>query len=310
MTFLGPASTKVFRGGYLNIDKPKGWTSTDVVRKLKGVTRVRKMGHGGTLDPIASGVLAICLGQGTKFADMFLKGDKEYRLTVSLGEETDTYDAEGSVTRTVPADHVTEAEVESVLHAQIGEISQVPPMYSAVKHNGRRLYELARKGLEVEREPRSVVLYEATLVSFGPGELVVDIRCSHGFYARTFAHELGHSLDTAAHLTDLVRTRSGKLALEDACSISDVEDKAADGKWQDLVLPLDLTLDHLPRVDLDPLKAEMVRHGRHLGVGDLPSMRPGEADLIRVYEDDDLIALLKFVEERGIWQPDKVLSPS
>ena len=310
VTLVDPRFQAALRGGFLNIDKPTGWTSTDVVRKLKGLLKVRKIGHGGTLDPVASGVLPICIGQATKFADTILLGDKEYRLTVTLGDETDTYDSEGKVTNQQPFDTVTLGQVTDTLESLVGTLEQVPPMFSAVRHEGRRLYELARKGIEVERKSRAVELHAASVISFDAPNIVIDIRCSHGFYARSLAHELGRMLGTAAHLSGLVRTRSGKFNLADARAISDIESFARAGDWRDLLLPIDFTLDFLPRVDLDPLKAEMVRHGRQLGIAELPSIRDRLDERVRVYEDQELLALLRFEPSRGAWQPEKVLPPA
>ena len=188
MVLLKGPSGNAFRGGYLNVNKPAEWTSTDVVRKLKGMTKVKKIGHGGTLDPIATGVLPICLGYGTRFAEMILLGTKEYRITLQLGVATNTYDSEGDVTAEADFSKVTQQNAENALEAFRGKFDQTPPMFSAVKHQGKRLYELARQGIEVERKSRKVEVMRLELTRWEPPEVDLEVECSHGFYARSLAH--------------------------------------------------------------------------------------------------------------------------
>jgi tRNA pseudouridine55 synthase len=214
------------------------------------------------------------------------------------------------VIRQKPFDAVTFQRVEETLASFVGTLEQIPPMYSAVRHQGRRLYELARKGIEVERKSRLVELSVASVISFESPYIVADIRCGHGFYARTLAHDLGGALGTVAHLSGLARTRAGKFKLADARTISEIEGLAKTGDWREALLPIDFTLDFLPRVDLDPLRAEMVRHGRQLSVADLPAVRGAPEKRVRVYEGHELLGLLRFDSVRGLWQPEKVLPPA
>lgn len=296
-------------GGYLNINKPQDWTSTDVVRKLKGITRMKKIGHGGTLDPLATGVLPICVGAATRFADTVLLGTKSYRITMMLGSSTNTYDSTGETTAEADWSGVTQADVVKVLEQFRGKFDQVPPMFSALHHNGQRLYELARKGIEVERPPRPVEVFSLGFVEFNAPELVLEVECGHGFYARTLAYDIGEKLGTHAHLTGLVRTHAGAFRLEDAVTIEQVSEAAESGDWRELAMPIDTTLHHMNIATLSPELVEMVRHGRQLSVGDIG--KPGEfesGDRVRAYDPDgELLAILLFEPEKLGWRPEKVL---
>ncbi len=300
----------VIAGGYLNINKAQDWTSTDVVRKLKGVTRSKKIGHGGTLDPIATGVLPICIGSATRFAETILLGTKSYRINMLLGSSTDTYDSTGEITAEVKFFDVTRNQIIKALEGFKGEILQTPPMYSALHHKGKRLYELARAGIEVERPPRSMRVLSLELVQFEGSELVLDVECSHGFYARTLAHDIGEKLGTHAHMTGLIRMHAGPFKIEDTVSIEDVIELADSGDWSDLLMPIDTTLQHLGRINLNTSLVEMVRHGRPLSIsniGDNGAHRPGER--IRAYTPSgELLAILIFEPERLGWRPEKVLA--
>jgi tRNA pseudouridine55 synthase len=221
--------------GVLIVDKPIGPTSFAIVRQARHATGARKVGHGGTLDPLATGVLPICFGEATKLAQFLLDADKEYEATIRFGSETDTYDAEGKVTAQYPVDALTVDDVQRALGNFVGDLAQVPPMYSALKRDGRPLHEYARAGETVERPPRAVRVYDLKLHAFAPmpnatpvdepsppqttppgPEARVFIRCSKGTYVRSIAHDLGVALGTGAHLTALRRTRSGPFSLERA----------------------------------------------------------------------------------------------
>ena len=297
-------------GGYLNINKDQGWTSTDVVRKLKGITRSKKIGHGGTLDPIATGVLPICIGPATRFAETVLLGTKSYRINMVLGSSTDTYDATGEITAEVQSFDVTHGQIIEVLEGFKGEFLQTPPMYSALHHKGKRLYELARAGIEVERPARSVKVLSLKLVKFEGSELVLDVECSHGFYARTLANDIGEKLGTHAHMSGLTRTHAGPFKLEDTVSIADVIEIADSGDWRDLLMPIDTTLQHYGSVDLDTSLVEMVRHGRSLPIstfGEDGAHIPGER--VRAYTPTgEMLAILIFEPDRLRWRPEKVLA--
>jgi len=304
-------STSAFIGGYLNISKPQDWSSTDVVRKLKGLLKVKKIGHGGTLDPLATGVLPICIGAATRFADTLLLGDKSYRMTVELGSATNTYDSTGDVTHQADWTHVTREAIEGSLEQFRGRIEQVPPMYSAIRHKGKRLYELARKGIEVERKARSIDISKLEFVALHRNELILDISCSHGFYARSLAHDLGLALGCFAHMTELVRTRNGVFSLDSSHTLSEVEEATAtsDFGWQDLVMPIDTTLKHIGETSVSSDQLEMIKYGRPLAANSISLDHPAEVDEeVRAYDPDgNLVAILIYEPQRLGWRPLKVL---
>ena len=194
--------------GILNIDKPKDLTSMDVVRRIKRASKQKRVGHGGTLDPIATGVIPICMGQATRMMEYVVDGSKEYRGTVEMGVETDTYDAMGEAVRRADTSGVTAYRIEGALDSFEGEVMQVPPMYSALKIKGKRLYNLARAGIEVEREARPVKVHDVKLLDYTPPHAVVEVSCGRGFYMRSLAHDLGQALGCGGHLKELVRLRS------------------------------------------------------------------------------------------------------
>lgn len=301
-----PKPAKIAVGGFLNIDKESDWTSTDVVRKVKSLTRVKKIGHGGTLDPIATGVLPLCLGPATRFADSILLGNKAYRLTVTLGTATDTYDSEGETVAESDPTAIDRDAVDKALPRFRGEITQVPPMYSAVKHNGQRLYNLARAGIEVERKSRQVDVDHLEITRWAPPEFDLELVCGHGFYARSLANDLGEALGGAAHLSALQRTRAGKFDLDGAVTIGKLEAALENDAWQDLLFPVDWTLYHLRSIVLDPLMQEMCQNGRPLPLSRFEPSTPGEQ--VRAYSrSGEIIALLSCDPARGGWKPDKVL---
>ena len=303
-----PQPTKTVVGGFLNIDKESDWTSTDVVRKVKSLTRVKKIGHGGTLDPIATGVLPLCIGPATRFADSILLGKKAYRLTVKMGTATDTYDSEGETVAESDPSAIDRDAVEKALPQFRGTITQVPPMYSAVKHNGQRLYTLARAGVEVERKSRQVEVARLEITRWAPPEFDLELVCGHGFYARSLANDLGEVLGGAAHLSALQRTRAGKFELAGAVTIGELEAAVEKDEWQDFLFPVDWTLYHLRSVVLDPLMQEMCQNGRPIPLSRFGP--PAQGEQVRAYSrSGEIIALLSCDPARGGWKPDKVLVP-
>jgi tRNA pseudouridine55 synthase len=277
------------RDGVLVIDKPAGPTSFDVVRRIRRASGLRRVGHGGTLDPLATGVLPICVGEGTKLAQFLLDADKAYDVTIALGVETDTYDAAGAVTARADAGHVTEAQVRAALPAFTGPIQQVPPAYSALKRDGRPLYDYARAGQTVEIAARAVTIHELALTRWGgPGAFDLRVRCSKGTYIRSLAFDLGRALGPGAHVTALRRTRSGPFALEDAQPLEAVlEALAGDGDGRALAgaLPGALpfvglveALAHLPRCSVDAVGERTLVEGRRLPWAALLDPSPGAGD--------------------------------
>jgi tRNA pseudouridine55 synthase len=243
--------------GVLVVDKPKGITSFDVVREVRRATGEKKVGHTGTLDPMATGVLPLCLGEATKIAQFITEASKAYDATLKLGATTDTLDAEGKVLLERPVPVLTRERLEQALQRFRGTFLQTPPMYSAVKINGVRLYELARAGEEVERTPREVTVHELLLRDFSATDVSLSVKCSKGFFVRTLAAELGEALGCGAHLTALRRTQSGPFVLAQAVPLARVQ---AGGEPLNLV-SLDGALADLPVVQVTPAEAERVKHG-------------------------------------------------
>ncbi len=286
--------------GLLNIDKPAGPTSHDIVARVRRGTRVRKVGHAGTLDPMATGVLVLCLGAATRLSEYVMASGKVYRARVRFGIETDTYDAEGTVVAERPV-ALDRAAVEAALDAFRGTIEQVPPMYSAIQRGGRRLYELARAGQEVAREPRPVTIDRLALIAWEPPDAELEIACSPGTYIRSLAHDLGQALGTGAHLAALRRVASGHFTVEDAVCWDELEAAMADRSWRRYVLPADQAVADLSALYLDAAQSEAVRRGQWLDADPLPE--PGA--LARAY--DDAGAFLAVLEARGArWKPQKV----
>ena len=248
----------------LVVDKPTGPTSFDVVRRIRRAAKTRHVGHGGTLDPLASGVLPICLGEATKLAQFLLDADKEYEVTIALGTETDTDDAQGAVTVRRDTAGVTEEAVRAALAGFRGPIEQVPPAYSALKRAGRPLYDYARAGEAVAIAPRAVVVHELELVGFqGPEAVTLAVRCSKGTYVRALARDLGRALGVGGHVAALRRTRSGPFALGDARPLADVLDALARGDAGALpIVSPPAALAHLDRLVVSEAAARDLRSGR------------------------------------------------
>ncbi|ABF87414.1 tRNA pseudouridine synthase B [Myxococcus xanthus DK 1622] len=277
--------------GVLVIDKPTGPTSFDVVRQVRSLLRLKKVGHTGTLDPLATGVLPLCLGEATKVAGFITEGDKAYDATVRLGSETDTLDAEGQVTAQAPVPALTPALIESALARFRGTFDQVPPMYSAVKVGGKRLYELARAGEEVERAARQVTVYELVLRDFSAERLQLSVRCSKGFFVRTLAQEVGRALGCGAHLEALRRTASGPFTLAQALPLADVPELLKEGALASRLMTMSHALVELPEVRVGAADAKRVSHGVPVEV---PA---GKVGRVRVMGPDD--ALLAVAEVAG-----------
>lgn len=272
--------------GILIVDKPEGPTSFDVVKRLRRLGRERKAGHTGTLDPMATGVLPLCLGNATKLSALLVDADKEYEGVVRFGIETDTYDGTGEVVREADASSLEQEAVEAAVLAMQGEYWQTPPMYSAVKVGGRRLYELARKGEEVERRPRKVRVEKIELRSWDPAraEATIFAHVSKGTYMRSIAHELGEALAVGGHLASLRRLRSGPFSIERALPLATLLEWLSLGEEAAIaaaVVPMREALPELPEVLLDEARDRKVSHGMALGSRDLvelgaPRLQEGE----------------------------------
>lgn len=287
--------------GILNIDKPSGMTSHDVVARIRSVADQRRVGHAGTLDPMATGVLLVCLGRATRMSEYLMDSRKVYQAQVYLGVTTSTYDAEGEVVATAPVT-VAREDVEAALEDFRGEILQVPPMYSALKRGGEPLYRLARRGVTVERPPRPVSIYRLEMTAWEPPELTLELTCSRGTYVRSLAHDLGQALGCGAHLAGLIRRASGDFHLEEAAQLAAVTPE----RLPDLILPLDAALRERPALHLDAGATRAVRSGSPIPAAE----HPPEASLARAYgPDGTFLAVVAYQEADDTWVPRKVFHP-
>ena len=294
--------------GILNVDKPLGITSMDVVRRIKRASGIKGVGHGGTLDPAATGVVPICIGQATRIMEYLVDGTKDYRAIVEFGKATDTYDAVGQVTREEDPSGLTQARVEEALEGFRGVTHQVPPMFSALKRKGKRLYELARSGIEVDREPRRVEVHDLRLTEWSPPKATLSVRCGRGFYIRSLAHDLGQTLGCGGHLKGLVRERSGPFRIEDALSLTEAEERFLEDNWQEVTYAPDVVLSDLRAVIVGARLKEDIAHGRPLPAGlGIPHSRPDER--CRAYSADGrFLAVLRFHASPVQWRAEKVFS--
>lgn len=291
--------------GVLVVDKPIGMTSHDVVQAIRRGTGIRRAGHTGTLDPRASGVLVVLLGPAVRLSEYVSASDKRYMATVRLGSATDTYDAEGVVTSTASVDEITEDQFKAVLDGFIGQIEQVPPPYSAVKVHGKKAYELAREGEEVNLAPRLINVYSLDLLEWDPPEAVIDVFCSSGTYVRSLANDLGKLLGCGAHLIGLRRTKSGRFTLRDAVPLRRLNDAFIAGEWYKYLIPAAEALGDWPMIELNADGVELIRHGHRVPA------EAGAAGWARgVSEQGDLVALLEYDPESNEWQPRKVFFTS
>ena len=295
--------------GLLIIDKPAGWTSHDVVARVRRLTGVRRVGHAGTLDPLATGVLPLGIGLGTRVLEYVSDADKEYTATVRLGLSTDTYDAAGAVTATGDWSAVTPVDVRRALAAFVGAIEQRPPVYSAIKRDGVPLHRLARAGRAVEAPTRRVTVRMIEPLRIELPDVDFRIRCSKGTYVRSLAHDLGIALGCFAHLTALRRTITGGFSIAQALTLTQWQQSLADGSWPAHLLPLDAPLLDRPALILDRSTARRLADG--VPPPPEPAMSPAR-ELCRAYtEEGYLAAVLRGVEADQRWRVEKVfVSPS
>lgn len=298
--------------GILNVCKPPHWSSFDVVSLVRRQSGVKRVGHAGTLDPAAEGVLLICLGRATRVVEYLMDAPKRYRARIRMGVATDTQDGEGTVIRRGDPSAVTREMVEEALASFSGEISQVPPMFSALKRDGVPLYRHARAGRTVERAPRRVRVYRLELVEFEPPSFTITVECGRGFYVRTLADDLGERLGCGAHLDELVRLGVGPFRLEASISIAALREALAGGGWRELLLPIDAVLLDWQAAILGDQNERHACLGRTLDLVPLEEARVAslsEGALCRAYSlDGRLIALLRYRGDGTLWQPAKVLA--
>lgn len=293
------------RAGFLNINKPLRMTSHDVVARIRRRARVLgaplKVGHAGTLDPLADGVLVVCLGAATRLSEYMMRGQKSYRATIMLGVVTSTYDAAGEVVQRADAGRVTIDEIRAALPAFIGTIKQLPPMHSAIKVGGKKLYELARRGETIERQPRAVTIHSIRVLAWDSPLLKLEIHCGSGAYIRSLAHDLGEALNVGAHLAGLTRTASGNFTLADSLDLDAllrVED------WGLQIVSPWCALRDYPRLELAAEEAARLRKGMFINRRDCC-----DAPVVFGFDAQrDLVAILQPRGDR--WKPHKVFPPA
>lgn len=289
--------------GIFNIHKATGMTSHDVVARMRKLLKQRRVGHAGTLDPAASGVLPICVGQGTRVAEYLSESGKAYRATLIFGSETDTYDAEGQVTRTASIEELELVSIERALVAFRGPQMQVPPRYSAIKIQGQAAYKRTRAGEELTLEARPIEIEHLDIRAWQKPELILDIVCSKGTYIRSLAYDLGRALGCGAHLSGLVRTRSGPFRLEESITLEELANASERGQLANHLYPADTALAHYPALHLSAEEAERVKHGNTFAW----SEQAVEQTLARVYNAaGDFIAIAEWEPHTAKWQPKKV----
>ncbi|MFC1908323.1 tRNA pseudouridine(55) synthase TruB [Chloroflexota bacterium] len=309
--------------GILIINKPHGKTSYSMVAMVKRLSGERRVGHAGTLDPAATGVLPVCLGQGTRITEYLMDATKTYQAQIELGIATDTYDATGKITRQIDPSDINREKVESALTFFRGDIQQVPPMYSAVKYHGQPLYKLARSGINIARKSRPATVYRLEITGWQSPVFTVEVECSKGTYIRALANDLGQLLGCGAHLKSLIRLKCGIFGIEDAVSVSKLEEAFRYGYWQHFVYPIDSVLSHWGARVVDTTTENIIKNGSsvsfvngdkseddHPTKSELPPQSPNESYCRAYTLDGYFISVLRFNAESMRWQPDKVFHKS
>lgn len=310
--------------GILNLCKPIDCTSFDMVKRIRRLSGEKKVGHGGTLDPLASGVLPICLGRATRVSEFLADSSKTYRAVMKFGAATDTYDAEGTITEEHDSSHLTLEQVENSLVPYRGIILQEPPMYSALKHEGKRLYELAREGITIERPKRETAVHKLQILEWDPPFATIYVDCGRGTYVRSLAHDIGQDLGVGAHLTQLVRLRTGPFDISESVTPEEFEEAAEAGNWQDLLFPMDFALTSMPAAVLDKRAERATINGQPIPISYLDYDKistaaaqlssayrePGELILCRAYSQEGrFLAVISAPTPRGPWSPKRVFAP-
>ena len=297
--------------GILNINKPRGKTSFRIVALIRRWSGERHIGHAGTLDPDATGVLPVCLGRGTRIIEYLMDTTKAYRARIEFGAATDTYDSSGNITRQGDISNINRETVKTALDKFRGTIEQIPPMFSALKHGGQPLYKLAREGISVERKKRKVTIHRLELVYWKKPVATVDIECSKGTYVRSLAHDLGEYLGCGAHLKNLVRTRCGIFDISDAISLPQLRRFFSNGNWQQHLYPIDSVLEDFPALVINREAEEDFKNGKRLMPQQYSVESPGTNEASRYgrayAKDGRFLGILKRTAEEGIWQPKKVM---
>ena len=285
--------------GVINVYKDQGFTSHDVVAKLRGIVGQKKIGHTGTLDPDAVGVLPVCLGRATKLCDMLTDKDKVYEAVMLLGVETDTQDTTGQILKSSETDEITEEQVRAAVLDFVGDYNQVPPMYSALKINGKKLYELAREGKTVERAARRVQIFDIEILSIALPRVTMKVHCSKGTYIRTLCHDIGQKLGCGACMEKLTRTKVSRLEIKDSLTLAQIEVLKKEDRLSEILIPIDQMFANYPSIIVSGEAARLAYNGN--GIKDR-DVRKDENILdeayVRVYDDvEDFIGVYQYYEK-------------
>lgn len=295
--------------GIININKEKGYTSHDVVAKMRGILKIKKIGHTGTLDPDAVGVLPVCIGKATKLVDLITDKDKTYEAVLKLGMTTDTQDISGTILKTCEV-NVDFPRITEVVNSYIGEYHQLPPMYSAIKVDGKKLYELARQGKEIERERRKVIIKNISILDYSEEdkELSVRVDCGKGTYIRTLLHDIGETLGCGGTMKSLIRTAVGNFSIEDSLKLSDVETLVRANQLEAYIQPVDDIFLKYDKVIVERDFHKLIYNGNafHLEHIQQPEYE-FHTEYIRVYDSDEVfIGIYEYVKELQLFKPFKM----
>jgi len=294
--------------GVINIYKEKGYTSHDVVAKLRGIIGQKKIGHTGTLDPDATGVLPVCLGKATKLCDMLTDKNKTYETILLLGKVTDTQDISGTIISESSTDALTVEEVTKAVLSFVGDYMQVPPMYSALKVNGKKLYELAREGVVIDRNARPVTIFDIQIKDIDLPRVCMEVSCSKGTYIRTLCHDIGEKLGCGACMEALVRTKVSRFELKDSLTLSKVQEMKDAGRLEEILVPIDKMFSEYEAVTLKEEYLPLIYNGnvflpKHLDKH--TALEDGKK--VRVYDNrNQFIAIYKFVQEQHVFRIEKM----
>ncbi len=297
--------------GVINVYKEAGFTSFDVVAKLRGILKQKKIGHTGTLDPMAEGVLMVCLGKGTKLVDMITSGTKEYEATMRLGVTTDTEDITGKVlAENVVDNNMSNTEVLQAIYSFVGKYNQIPPMYSAIKKDGKKLYEYARAGVEIEREPRPVEIFSIDDIQINLPDISFKVHCSKGTYIRSLCRDIGEKLGCGGTLTSLTRSEVHGFYLKDSLKLSDIERLRDENKLLDYILPIDSLLGKYRVCDIKDKYIKYLINGNKLQEHQLSPREDGhnadDEEIIRVYNNNEFVALYQYNKTENNYKPYKM----
>lgn len=292
--------------GILNVYKEKGYTSHDVVAKLRGITRQKKIGHTGTLDPDAEGVLLVCLGKATKVSELLTEKDKAYRAVLLLGTVTDTQDITGTVLKLSDTDGVSEDKTEEVIRGFVGAYEQIPPMYSALKVNGKKLYELAREGKTIERKARVVEIHSIRIIRMELPRIEMEVSCSKGTYIRTLCHDIGERLGTGGCMEELCRIRSGAFRIEESHRLEYIRESMERGELENLLIPVDAVFSQYKKIQIEQDMDSRLKNGNPFVMG-CPHTALLDGEYVRVYDSaGNFAAIYKYMQKENRFQTVKM----